>query len=1086
MGIIEDAVDTAANFVGPFVDKARKNNERPTHQADLDTEDLVNQALSHLQAINSADLTADPNAPYDASLAGVVYALLDLITSLGILPYLSRGLAFSQRPKSVLTIVVIPSQNRTEGLLVEVVRVLLAILKQEGSGIQPLVSQRILPDVISALAELSMSPEKDPETRSVFKPLYDDVVSRIPTSRLLLILTTFLQQPLPSWIKPHMSRELAMVPLRNRGIRHTIEFLSLSYLNKNSHVPQEAAGPSSQIPIPLEAITQASRLLLSPPSGVAQDEWLRSLELQLWNLLDGNEGKELSRAAGQIIAGGILSRKTTGAPGTVGWNLFARPILEALYPRNTVATTTRPSTNDQVVVSEESLKLALKRLHTIASSHSHAGLLKRLVGPLLLPLWALFNYAKARPSLNQEWSKLPQSILSRYMTLVCDAKQINAITTNLLWDGDAAWIFGPGSQGGVEIRARSSKSDGAGALEDMDSILSRISNLDQRINYLVTILLEADIADDVAGTLFVQTAKRWLSPTQQENKLLTNEPDMDPLAALMDAKLSEAMASKFKDKFVRSPQHVLELMGQLLRNFADGHKSRNANLTMSNIPRRANLGKIVQKEGMGKEMGTDENTADEELVSFALSIINTLVTSPEFKPTATTEKLTPDLVETLQYLSSRHAQLPISPLITNAATNLVHHLAPAAISKSSPTTTIVDSLAEHRATLKTISTELTSPEPPNRTWALHTLHKIIQDASAFPAIDIPSTTHLLLSASLADAESYVHTAAMPVLVDLAVRSPKPVVRILVDAFLDIDEQSLKLTRGKQTEEKERELQEALDFRLRVGQVLNDFILQDTFWTHCNDGTIPRLIIEACLSLAGRRGQRKETLSSRTLLLAEEERLREEGEAAWGGPIPNLLSPESESDSSVPLDAELEALSKIVKGWQETGLEEDVRLRTSALSILGTVFEHRLSFLSQTVVDAGLQTVVYVLTLEGSSPKAILRRAAVLVVMGLLRGLDAALEQGVESAVGLGVRQREEVGRVIGWVRAEDGDALVRDHAESVVEGLETLDMKKLYKVRDEGLRLGPDLGLEGKLRGLDVEVNVSGSSARKMVVEEIE
>jgi hypothetical protein len=80
MGAVEDAVDVAANFIGPFIDKGGR--ERTTEE--FEAIDLVHRALTHLQAINTADLGADPNAPYDASLAGVVYGLLDVITSSGI------------------------------------------------------------------------------------------------------------------------------------------------------------------------------------------------------------------------------------------------------------------------------------------------------------------------------------------------------------------------------------------------------------------------------------------------------------------------------------------------------------------------------------------------------------------------------------------------------------------------------------------------------------------------------------------------------------------------------------------------------------------------------------------------------------------------------------------------------------------------------------------------------------------------------------------------------------------------------------------------------------------------------------------
>jgi hypothetical protein len=86
-----------------------------------------------------------------------------------------------------------------------------------------------------------------------------------------------------------------------------------------------------------------------------------------------------------------------------------------------------------------------------------------------------------------------------------------------------------------------------------------------------------------------------------------------------------------------------------------------------------------------------------------------------------------------------------------------------------------------------------------------------------------------------------------------------------------------------------------------------------------------------------------------------------------------------------------------------------------------------------------------------------------------------------------MEEQREIDKVVSWVKNEDVDALVRDHAASVLEGLETLRMKKMYRVRDEGVRLGKDLGLEGGLRGLEVKPNLDKTnSARKMIVEEIE
>jgi hypothetical protein len=231
MGPVENAVDAAANLLGPFVDRTQHENTS-TGQG-VGANQLVLQSLSHIQAINSADLATDPEAPYDASLAGVVYGLLDMITSYGILPLLSDGVAFSQRPRSVITRPYLVHRAEEMPSLAKIVKDLLPILDQKGTGLQPLLTERIQPDLISAIAELAFSPAHRSQ-HGEFGAIYDRVVEETPTSRLLPMLTTFLQQPLPVWLKPVMAAQLAMLPIRPRGVRHTIEFLSLSYLSKTS------------------------------------------------------------------------------------------------------------------------------------------------------------------------------------------------------------------------------------------------------------------------------------------------------------------------------------------------------------------------------------------------------------------------------------------------------------------------------------------------------------------------------------------------------------------------------------------------------------------------------------------------------------------------------------------------------------------------------------------------------------------------------------------------------------------------------------------------------------------------------------
>lgn len=1077
MAAVEDAVSAGAEFIGPFLEG--KYHPAPDHspeQRDTENNELVENAIAHLQKINEADRNQDQNAPYDGSLVGVVYGLLDLVTSLGIIPFLSPDVAFSQRPRSVLRSPLWRRQSHNDAYLSLILETLIPIIEQDGTGIQGLVSQRILPDIIAGVAELAFSPRSEYQAR--YLKHYDSILESISTSRLFPILTSYLQQNIPTWLRQRVSKELAIVPLRAHGVRHTVEFLSLSYLSKNSQMPEDISGSHSQIPIPLEAITQTSKLLASVPSGMDTAEWFTQLAPQLWTLLDGTEGVELSRAAGQIITGGILNRRATGAPGTIGWELFARPIHQTISPSPSAKAAKRQSTLDPVTVDEQDLKTALKRLQVIVSSVSHTGLLKRLLGPVLLSLWGLMEYAESRPSLDAFWKTTPRAILLRYMHIACDPKQVDLIATNLFWDGETSWTFAPGSHSGVEIRARP---QGNNALSGTGGLFSQIGKLDGLVASFINLLGDAKIEDETIGSIFLCITKRWLSPGRGDAEAkpsLKDEDDFNPLSALADAKLSEAMAKRFNKNFARSPQHIIELTGQLLQNFVDEYKAQIKKIDDSKKPSRAALKNIVKSEGETPGRPVTSGMESEDLVSFALSILNTLITSPDFKLEGPASDNLSRIVPCLQYLTKPQPDLPIPALIVNASSNLLHILQPSAAAQQEPD----DPLVQHRATLKSALTDLTSPEPPDRTWALSTLRKLIQDPMAFPLIDIPSITHMLLSASLADPESYVHIAAIPVLVDLATRAQNPTLRIIVDAFVDVDERSLRL-------KKEQDIQEALDFRLRVGEVLNNFVLDDEYWVRgINIGTrlsSLKTIVDAVLSVASRRGQRKETLSQRTTILELERQKNEEAEAAWGGPIPNLLDPEGENPAE---QAERDALLKIVQGWEDTGIEEDVRIRASALSILSMVFENRLDLLSQSTLDAGLQMALQILAIETGPVKAILRRAAVLVFMGLLRGMDALLEMGKESTAGLEMRKSGEIEQLLQWVRSEDNDELVRSHAENVIEGLETWRTKKLFRIRDEGLRLGDNLDLRGNLQGLDINplAHRDNKQRRGPMVEEIE
>jgi hypothetical protein len=218
----------------------------------------------------------------------------------------------------------------------------------------------------------------------------------------------------------------------------------------------------------------------------------------------------------------------------------------------------------------------------------------------------------------------------------------------------------------------------------------------------------------------------------------------------------------------------------------------------------------------------------------------------------------------------------------------------------------------------------------------------------------------------------------------------------------------------------------------------------------------------------------------------------QAERIWGGEIPDLGELSQRSDEVVDdveaREQELrdnQVVQGIVKSWEDTGFEEDVRLRTSALSILGQLLEQATTELTPVLVDSAADTALSILSFEQGPGKTILRRAAVLMFMSLLRAMDEAHENRTEIATGLDGSKWLGIEKVLSWVIDVDEDDLVKGNAASVLEGLEAWRMKKIINASAEnGISNTPTLGLD-TLRGLRVTPG-SNSFTGKMKVQEID
>jgi hypothetical protein len=146
--------------------------------------------------------------------------------------------------------------------------------------------------------------------------IINTILSLFSSNTLALIpVLNLLVQPdrVPLWLRTPIIYNLARLPLRDRGVQHTIEFiLSVHPSNTGSNAPTNTSRGSN---ISHEALNAASRLLSSPPSGMTAETWFTGIAPQLLSLLAGEGQPGMDRAVAFVIGFGILGRRQYGAPG---------------------------------------------------------------------------------------------------------------------------------------------------------------------------------------------------------------------------------------------------------------------------------------------------------------------------------------------------------------------------------------------------------------------------------------------------------------------------------------------------------------------------------------------------------------------------------------------------------------------------------------------------------------------------------------------------------------------------------------------------------------------------------------------------
>jgi hypothetical protein len=873
------------------------------------------------------------------------------------------------------------------------------------------------------------------------------------------------------WFRSSMSTHLSLLPLRKNGVRDTIDFIGYSHPTNSPAVNDDASTPSQGPKLPVEALQQASRLLSSVPSTMNAEDYFTQLAPQLLSLLDGSEGKEIARAAAFIISSGILGKRAFGAPGTIGWKLFAEPLLNTFQPSAKPARKRKANSDDplldQQLVPQAIISAALKRLSALLESHPNPGLTGRLLRPILLPLWGLVNYDKS-PVVNAEWSEPAFDLLEVFFKLSGNSSHLTVLTDNLLWDGNTEWEYGPSSEGGVAIRERGKQSS-AGM-----NIVEAIPRIERRASIIVSLLSFA--SDTTIGSVFLHLSRKWLLPQSPQGPRQL-QVETSPLDSLSQAKLVQEILEKYEDKISNQPDQILTLIEQILQQIADAAKVEAARQSGLHNPTFSSLSQIAQlKQGSSQDDSQFGAGRDlDEMLSVAISLLNTILTSADFKAGKESISTISIIQQLLAGILGNQKGLSATLKTSIQSSQSLIKSALSFNSASEPEQATEQESQQIHQTLNDIANDLASDPPPLRNSALHALQALIK-ATDIP-IDVPTVTLLILNTIRTDPEEFVYLAAIRSLVELSIRRDLGFsAKLTSDAFQDNKEEA------------------GVDGRLRIGEALNSLVeaIAEPFARIAvsDKGIVIRDIAEVLSSVASRRGKRNREAQERQQRDRLEKRKRREAERAWGGEIPDIPS-EDEGEENMNLNPverekrrrDLEAIEKIVKGWEDTGLCEDLRIRTSALAILGTLFEKCLDSCTHQIIVSATDIALSVLSLEQAPEQAILRRAAALVLFSILKGMDTALEAGREDAVGLDGGKWADVEKVLMWIGSEDEDGLVRDHASAVLEGLEAWRMKRLFGTKVEsGIS---NVGLEGGLRGLAVDLGTEKRSGG-LKIEEIE
>lgn len=1153
--LVREAFDAATVFLKPVLDREEIKKKRGSSVLEILSKDIpfsfsddtlartviIEKALDILTRIHTAfaapvedygqpetDHGPDDMALEDAKRRRALHALLDLISLEGIYPSLSPGVGIplQERVISVLPAGVIAKPPATisgsnpedESLLNHILTGILNILFDARPSLQPVIRGRILSDIVSGTADLAFNSKTLPVSeKDNYREAFRRVVNETSSPVLLSMLTNFLKSDIAPWLKPIISSELSLVPLRQDGVLQTILFIASQFAPS---LGQEAQDQITNGPhFTVQAIMHTSKLLSSVPRDMDPSAYFQKIAPQLLALLDSDD-PDLRRTTAYVIGNGILGKRAYGAPGTIGHSLFVKPIFQALTAeinQTSSCGVTIPTDGEHphgadgnlqepILIDESTVRLMIERLSVLTLQHPNPGLVKRLIYPILLPLWGLACFA-----LEQQLSTVQEQVitmLQTFFSVSSGGEPLQKLANNLLWDGGATWTYCQGTNGGVSLKHRNTTS------RKRFNIVQLLYSLDHRAGFFVKLLGSDPKSEEHTGDIFLLVSRSWLMqpstsqrPSNWPRIAVDGDESESVMQKLVNAKLAEKLLDSFKDILSRRPLRILELVEQLI----DGEFTRRETRQRRELDggsgkvSLSSLANIVEKNDDKQAEGlADEESA--ELLSAVFSLLSTILASPEFHPS---QEIRPVLDSVKSSLDELLPLLPPSlskPGTTASMLLEIQLSSPEQQSQpeSKQKQTHVSDLDTHRQALTNLNSDL----PPVQAEGLSLLSDLIKKSS--PVLDIPSTLALLLSiltepvSESTSNEEFIYLNVIKLIGTLASRHPRTVVKVLVERYADRNEER------------------TLDQRLRIGESLLRTV-QDL--GEALTGETAKVLGEGIISVAGRRGRKPQTQRRQREQLEKETRKREREirkqqkfpmatdleEVAKG-----YLNRDEDSEAETPKQAAFSArtLSAWAAGAASDEDADDLRVRASAISILASAIQTNFAGLGPSIASSAVDLALNTLTLESDPESAILRRASIILLLDILKSLDMARETRGAVALNFGFSLSDDTGsasistetksygggpstignlphmlRMLKFVESCETDSTVRGHIRVLIESLEAWMEKSLLwgiGLQGEQRELEERLELGDKIAGLSVNPLAGRSGSGRPRIEEIE